>query len=96
MTTTHEVVSPLLRVGQKAQVIDLPVTLEEPTNRIVVHTPGLVAGRANAVVGEEGDDGERVWAAKHHWTEGRGDDVVTVYEFDEALPPGRVLLRIPV
>jgi hypothetical protein len=43
-----------------------------------------------------GDEGDRVWAAKHHWTEGRGDDVVTVYEFDEALPPGRVLLRIPV
>jgi hypothetical protein len=102
MVTTFEVVSPLLRSGQ-APFIELPLTLETPAERILVHTAGLQPGRADAILaagqgaGQGADDGKpRIWSAKHHWTETRAGDAVTIYEFDEALPAGQVLLRIPV
>jgi hypothetical protein len=88
--TTHEVVSPLLRSGP-ARSIDLALTLPQPTDRIIVHNAGLSPGRADAIL-----DGDRVWSAKHHWSEGRGADAITIYEFDESLPAGPMLLRIPV
>jgi hypothetical protein len=92
---THEVVAPLLRTGEAgiggARFIDVRLTLDRPTDRIAIHAPGLALGRADALL-----SAHRVWASKHHWTETRGDDAVTTYEFDEALPAGPCVLRIPV
>jgi hypothetical protein len=67
--------------------LEASVTLPAARTRLRLKLPPGEAGRAEAVFGRQS------WAAKHYWQE---DDGVTVYEFDEALPEGSVLLRIPL
>ena len=68
------------------------LTLARPEQRVAVRAPGGTLGRAEAVIGEPAATS---WAAKHFWNEGPPGDEVTVFEFDEPLPAGPVLLRIP-
>lgn len=68
-------------------VRQLSLTLPRPEARLRLRVAERAPGRAEAVV--EG----RSWAAKHYWQEEQG---VWVYEFDEALPAGRILLRVPL
>ncbi len=68
-----------------ATMLEARLTLEEPQPRVRVRLPPGQPGRAEAVFDR------RSWAAKHYWL----DDDVVVYEFDEPLPAGPVLLRIP-
>jgi hypothetical protein len=70
------------------------LTLVEPQARVAVRAPGATLGRAEALVGE-GEDGRQNWAAKHFWKEGPPGDQVTVFEFDQPLPAGPIVLRIP-
>jgi hypothetical protein len=69
-----------------AAVLEATVTLTEPQVRLRVRLPPGDPGRAEAVFDK------RSWAAKHYWQEELG---VTIYEFDEPLPPGPVTVRIP-
>jgi hypothetical protein len=67
--------------------VEASLDLPDPRTRLRVKLPPGEAGRAEAVFGRQS------WAAKHYWSE---DDDVMVYEFDEPLPAGSVLLRIPL
>jgi hypothetical protein len=67
-------------------VRQLTLTLPTPQARLRLRIAERSPGRAVAEF--EG----RSWAAKHYWEEGQG---VWVYEFDGALPAGRVVLRVP-
>jgi hypothetical protein len=67
--------------------VEASVDLPAGQARLRVKLPPGEAGRAEAVFGRQS------WAAKHYWNEDGG---VTVYEFDEPLPQGSVLLRIPL
>ena len=69
--------------------LELRLTLEDPQSRVGVRAPDGTLGRAEAVLAG------RSWAAKHFWTEGPPGDQVTIFEFDEPLPAGAVLLRVP-
>jgi hypothetical protein len=69
-----------------AGALETSVILAEPLSRLGLRLPRGEAGRAEAVFGE------RSWAAKHYWQEVPGG---MTYEFDEPLPAGRVLLRVP-
>jgi uncharacterized lipoprotein len=66
-------------------VVEVSLNLPAPQSRLRVKLPPGHAGRAEAVFARHS------WAAKHYWTESDG---VVVYEFDEPLPEGEVLLRI--
>jgi len=68
-------------------VRQLTLTLPEPQARLRLRVADRSPGRAEAVF--EG----KSWAAKHYWQEGQG---VWVYEFDDALPAGRIVVRVPV
>jgi hypothetical protein len=68
-------------------VLEASVNLPGPRTQLRVRLPAGQAGRAEASFGQHR------WAAKHYWNEGDG---VVVYEFDEALPAGPVVLRIPL
>jgi hypothetical protein len=70
----------------RGSALEASVALEEPLSRLRLRLPRGKAGRAEAVFGE------RSWAAKHYWQELSG---VMTYEFDEPLPAGSVLLRVP-
>ncbi|HYD40904.1 MAG TPA: hypothetical protein VEB43_08735 [Anaeromyxobacter sp.] len=63
------------------------LTLTAAQGRLRLHVADRSPGRAEAIF--EG----RSWAAKHYWHEGQG---VWVYEFDEALPAGQIVVRVPV
>lgn len=63
--------------------------LTEPQTRLRVRTPRKL-GRAEARFGKAN------WAAKHHWAEGDEEERVTTYEFDEAIPAGKVELVAPL
>jgi hypothetical protein len=67
-----------------SSTIELPVTLSEARPRLRLLLPAGEAGRPEVVFGG------RSWAAKHAWRE---DDVL-ICEFDEPLPPGKILLRV--
>jgi uncharacterized lipoprotein len=65
--------------------VEVSLNLPAPQSRLRVKLPPGHAGRAEAVFARHS------WAAKHYWTERDGN---VVYEFDEPLPEGEVLLRI--
>jgi hypothetical protein len=67
-------------------VLEATVNLPAPQARVRLRLPSGRAGRAEAVLARHS------WAAKHYWNE---PDGTVVYEFDEPLPEGEVLLRIP-
>jgi hypothetical protein len=67
-------------------VLEASVALEEPLSHLRLRLPRGEAGRAEAVLDEQS------WAAKHYWQEAPG---LMTYEFDEPLPAGPVLLRVP-
>ena len=69
--------------------LELRLTLDGTQSRVAVRAPDGTLGRAEAVMDQ------RSWAAKHFWTEGPPGDQVTMFEFDEPLPAGPVLLRVP-
>jgi len=70
--------------------LTLEISLAQPATRLTVRSVGVKLGRAEAVFGTTS------WAAKHHWTEGKGQEAVTVFEFDEPIPAGtEIALRIP-
>jgi hypothetical protein len=87
MTTLTDETLDLSTAGG-APPVEVALTLTEPRARVRVKLPAGPARRAEAVVGTAG----RSWAAKHYWTE---DDGVVVYEFDEPLPAGEIILRFP-
>ncbi|HEY0713053.1 MAG TPA: hypothetical protein VGF45_10290 [Polyangia bacterium] len=78
------------RNGLPARFVELDLTLESATNRIAIRAPSDGLGRAEAQFDKHN------WAAKHYWSEGADQEQVTIFEFDEALPAGRLTLRIPV
>jgi hypothetical protein len=88
--TIHEVPRP---AAQQPTTLELRFDLAEPQSRVAVKVAGGTRhgtlGRAEAVLGRH------TWAAKHHWNEGGPDEEATIFEFDEPLPAGPVLLRIP-
>ena len=90
MTTIHDVPRP---AAQQPTTIELRLDLPEPQTRVGVKVAGGTRvgtlGRADAVLGRH------TWAAKHHWQEGGPGDEATIFEFDEPLPAGPVVLRIP-
>lgn len=94
MTTTtpvFEVATPVSTgASDPSRFVELQLTLEGATNRLAIRAPSGGLGRAEAVFGKKS------WAAKHYWTEGDEGKEITVFEFDEALPAGPVLLRIPM
>lgn len=67
-------------------VLEAPLELHAAQSRLLALVPAGKAGRAEAVI----DD--RSWAAKHYWQQESG---VMAYEFDEPLPPGRIIVRVP-
>jgi hypothetical protein len=71
----------------RAGVLEATVTLAAPLSRLRLRLPVGVAGRAEAVFNKQS------WTAKHYWQEDPG---IMIYEFDEPLPPGPVMLRIPL
>jgi hypothetical protein len=77
-------------VNQPTDIVELQLSLEHATQRIAIRAPSNGIGRAEAVLGKKN------WAAKHYWSEGEADQEITIFEFDEALPAGPVLLRIPM
>ena len=92
MTTTYDIANPARPNGAGASTVEVRIALDSPQTRIAVRAPEGTVGRAEALLGQ------RIWAAKHYWIEGPQDPSgaqTTVFEFDEALPAGQVLLRIP-
>ena len=83
----HDSVFDLTRTASSAGILEYSVTLSKPQSRLKLRLPPGEAGRAEALF--EG----RSWAAKHCWRE---DDSVLACEFDEPLPPGRIVLRVPL
>ena len=65
------------------------VHLEGPCSTLQVRDPRAL-GRARV------EFGGKVWDAKHYWAEGAGSDKVTIFEFDEAIPPGSIELVVPL
>jgi hypothetical protein len=88
--TIHEIPRP---AGGAPTTLELQLELPTPQTRIGVRVAGGnrsgALGRADAILGRH------TWAAKHHWVEGGPDDQATIFEFDEPLPAGTVVLRIP-
>jgi hypothetical protein len=68
------------------QTLEALLNLPGPQSRLRVKLPPGKAGRAEAVFAKQS------WAAKHYWNEADG---IVVYEFDQPLPEGDVLVRIP-
>ena len=90
-STIHDVPRP---AGSHPSTVEVPLALDSPQSRIAIRIPGGVLGRADAVWESRADSHLHIWAAKHHWTEGPRGQESTVFEFDEALPAGAVILRI--
>jgi hypothetical protein len=67
-------------------VVEASLELPAPQSRLLLRLPAGEAGRAEALI-----DG-RSWAAKHYFEQERG---VMAYEFDEPLPAGRIVVRVP-
>ncbi len=72
-------------VGTNVRQVTL--RLAAPQSRLRVGVGARRPGRAEATFGKKS------WAAKHYWEEDQG---VWIYEFDEALPAGEVVLRVAV
>ncbi|HET9594108.1 MAG TPA: hypothetical protein VFP65_00930 [Anaeromyxobacteraceae bacterium] len=70
-----------------ADVLEAKLHLPAPRSRLLLRIPPGNAGRAEAVI-----DG-RCWAAKHYWQQEPG---VMAYEFDEPLPAGPIVVRVPI
>ncbi len=66
--------------------LSIPFTLEAPETQVKIASTHAHLGRAQAILGT------RRWDAKHYFR----DDEGTVYEFDEALPAGPVVLEVPI
>ena len=67
----------------------LTLQLDEPQLQLRVRDPRSL-GRAEAQFDKKS------WSAKHYWAEGSGEERVTIFEFDEPLPAGPMVLVIPV
>jgi hypothetical protein len=67
-------------------VLEASLHLHAAQSRLVLLIPAGKAGRAEAVIND------RSWAAKHYWQQEPG---VMAYEFDEPLPPGPIIVRVP-
>jgi len=82
--------APVIDLTESEQVHTdvLEASLELPAahSRLLLLIPAGKAGRAEAVMND------RSWAAKHYWQQEPG---VMVYEFDEPLPPGPIIVRVP-
>jgi hypothetical protein len=76
----------------RGPVLETALRLTAPTSRLRVKLPPGPAGRAEAVIPDPAAIRPETWAAKHYWSE--GNDTI-VYEFDQPLPEGEILLRIP-
>jgi hypothetical protein len=70
----------------RTDVLEASLELPEPRSRLLLRIPAGKAGRAEAIIDE------RSWAAKHYWQQEPG---VMAYEFDEPLPAGRIVVRVP-
>ena len=94
MSTTYELDSPL---PSAATTVQLRIELATPQQRVTVRVPGASLGRADAGFATRAASGEKAqrWAAKHYWTEETEAGPATVFEFDEPLPAGSVVLEIP-
>jgi hypothetical protein len=96
-TPVHEVPAP---AGPHPTTVEVSLDLASPQSRIAIRVPGGVLGRADAIWdprdrAPDSSQTPQIWAAKHHWTEGPAQQPATVFEFDEPLPAGAVVLRIP-
>lgn len=92
MASTTDIITaePLLAASQRTGILEIPLELEHPQQRFYVRSSSRgTLGRAEAAFED------RSWAAKHYWQEGPLGEQVTVFEFDEPLPPGHVMLRVP-
>jgi hypothetical protein len=87
MSNDSEIAVDLTGAATTGAGLEASVTLPAARARLRVKLPPGEAGRAEALFGRQS------WAAKHYWSE---EDGVTVYEFDQPLPEGSVLLRIPL
>jgi hypothetical protein len=67
-------------------VLEASLDLPAAKTRLLLLIPPGKAGRAEVVIND------RSWAAKHYWEQERG---VMAYEFDEPLPPGPIIVRVP-
>jgi hypothetical protein len=91
MNTIYEAMAPAGSRSGVATILEVQVSLDEPAAAVRIGTPAGEVGRAEAVIPRGATSAS--WAAKHYFRE--GDSPITVFEFDEPLPPGSVLLRIP-
>ena len=83
----HEAVIDLTGIASSpSSTLEVSVTLPEPRSRLRLLLPAGEAGRPEAVFRG------RSWAAKHYWRE---DGAVLTCEFDEPLPAGPIILRVP-
>jgi hypothetical protein len=90
-------VHPLLMTGEiidmskgedvGTNVRQVKLRLAAPQARLRLGVGARRPGRAEAIFGGKS------WAAKHYWEEEQG---IWVYEFDDALPAGEVVLRVTV
>ncbi|HET9597589.1 MAG TPA: hypothetical protein VFP65_18515 [Anaeromyxobacteraceae bacterium] len=70
-----------------ADVLQATLHLPAPRARLLLRVPAGNAGRAEAIIDQ------RSWAAKHYWQQEPG---VMAYEFDEPLPAGPIVVRVPI
>ena len=105
LTPVYVVNAPQPEGTLRETTMEVGLMLAAATSRLAIRSSGTL-GRAEAQLGE------RCWAAKHYWTERpraaragdsqrddgqAGDgDALTIFEFDEPLPAGPMLLRLPI
>jgi hypothetical protein len=84
--TASEPTVDLRQTHASAGTLVAKVLLQEPQPRVRVLLPPGKAERAEARFDE------RNWAAKHYW---QAEPGVVVYEWDQSLPAGPIMLHIP-
>lgn len=98
LTPVYEVNAPQPAGTRGETTMEVGLMLAAATSRLAIRSSGTL-GRAEAQLGE------RCWAAKHYWTErpraarageGGEGEALTIFEFDEPLPAGPMLLRLPI
>ena len=95
LTPVYEVTAPQPAESLVETTVEVGLMLAAATSRLAIRSSRTL-GRAEAQLGE------RCWAAKHYWTERPATvqpgeaAALTIFEFDEPLPAGPMLLRLPI